>query len=378
MRSLEIWMGSYLRDRWEKRRARPRTNPTHILFGLVDHFEPVACGRSTVERERQRMRMWMESYPKLAAAHSDSDGIPPQHTWFYPIEDYRPEYLEDLSRLCAQGLGEIELHLHHGNDSPASLQGRLEEGVQNFNQHGALITQGHPPLRTYAFIHGNLALDNSMGDPKLCGVNNELQILQETGCYADFSMPTAPAISQTRKINSIYYAVDDPDAPKSHDTGVDAEVGVNGRRGLLLIQGPLALNFSRRKFGVLPRIDNAEIMGHYPGTPDRVRRWVRQHVHVKGRPEWVVVKASCHGALERHYDALLGSAAHRMYSYLEAAFRDRTGYRLHYVTARELYNIVKAAEAGQSGKPGDFRDYLIPPYLNRSASHFEQRNTGGE
>jgi len=378
MRSLEIWMGSYLRGRWEKRRARPRTNPTHILFCLVDHFEPVACGRSTLERERQRMRVWTEGYPKLAAAHWDSDGIPPQHTWFYPIEDYRSEYLDDLSRLCGQGLGEIELHLHHGHDTSASLRQRLEEGVQNLNRHGALITQGAAPIRTYGFIHGNLALDNSMRDPKWCGVNNELEILQQTGCYADFSMPTAPAISQTRKINSIYYAVDDPEVPKSHDSGLDAEVGHKDQDGLLLIQGPLALDCRHRKFGVLPHIDNAEIMGHYPGAPDRVRRWVRQHVHVKGRPEWIVVKASCHGALERHHDALLGAAAHRMYSYLEAAFRDRIGHCLHYVTARELHNIIKAAEAGCTGDPGDFRDFFLPPYLNRPSSHLAQRNTRGE
>ncbi len=150
---------------------------------------------------------------------------------------------------------------------------------------------------------------------------------------------------------------------------------MNSRKGLLLIQGPLALNFRRRKLGLLPRIDNAEIMGHYPATPDRIRRWVRQHIHVRGRPEWVVVKASCHGAEERHFEALLGDDAHRMYSYLEAAFRDRAGYRLHYVTARELYNIIKGAEAGLEADPGAFRDFLIPPYLNRPVAPAECRGT---
>ena len=32
---------------------------------------------------------------------------------------------------------------------------------------------------------------------------------------------------------------------------------------------------------------------------------------------------------------------------------------LHYVTAREMYNIARAAEAGESGDPGGFRDYRI-------------------
>ena len=44
---------------------------------------------------------------------------------------------------------------------------------------------------------------------------------------------------------------------------------------------------------------------------------------------------------------------------------NRPPFRLHYVTAREAYNIVKAAEAGCSGDPNDYRDYLIPPPANR-------------
>jgi len=38
------------------------------------------------------------------------------------------------------------------------------------------------------------------------------------------------------------------------------------------------------------------------------------------------------------------------------ANRDHT-IRFHYVTARELVNIVHAAEAGHSGNPGQFRDF---------------------
>jgi hypothetical protein len=369
MRSLEIWLAGYVRDQITRRIRKPVTRgPRHIVFCMVDHFEPVAHGRSTVDRERRRMRAWTERYSALAGRHWDSDGVPPQHTWFYPGEAYRAEYLDALSDMCRMGLGEIELHLHHGHDTAASLRGRLEEAVEKLNRHGALITDGTPAVRTYGFIHGNMALDNSMGDPRWCGVNNELQILQETGCYADFSMPTAPATSQTRKINAIYYAVDDPNAPKSHDAGVDAEVGKKHPEGLLIIQGPLALDWARRKLGLLPRIDNGVITGSYPATPDRVMRWVGMHIHVKGRPEWVVVKVSCHGAEEKDFEALLGDAADRMYTCLEARFRDREDDRLHYVTARELYNIVKAAEAGCEGDPGDYRDFLIPPYLNARES----------
>ena len=48
-----------------------------------------------------------------------------------------------------------------------------------------------------------------------------------------------------------------------------------------------------------------------------------------------------------------------MFSYLEKAYNDGTRYILHYVTTRELYNIVKAAEAGESGNPDQYRDYIL-------------------
>jgi len=114
--------------------------------------------------------------------------------------------------------------------------------------------------------------------------------------------------------------------------------------------------------GIIPRIENAEIQASNPPTPARVRNWVKQHVHVKGRPEWVFVKVSCHGAEDRSREVLLGNVADQMYTKLESRYRDRPGYNLHYVTARELYNIVKAAEAGRNGDPGMYRDYVIPQY----------------
>lgn len=351
---------------------RPR-GLVHVLFCKTDHFEPVAARRSTLARERARMRTWLEAYPRLAARHWDSDGVAPQHTWFYPAEAYRAEYLDQLSRLVAAGLGEIELHLHHGHDTSASLRARLEQGIAQFNTHGALLSAETPPRRTYAFIHGNMALDNGLGDPALCGVDDELTILQETGCYADFSMPTAPERSQARKTNAIYYAVDDPLRPKSYDWGEDAAVGRKDQDGLLMIPGPLTSNWRQRKLGIFPRLDIAEITGRWPGTPDRIERWVRTGIHVRGRPDWIVVKVSCHGAEERSFDALLGGGAERMHAHLEARFRDRPGFRLHYVTARQLYNIVKAAEAGCAGDPDEYRDFIIPPYVNqihaRGGSH---------
>src|SRR4029077_15024853 len=127
------------------------------------------------------------------------------------------------------------------------------------------------------------SLDNARPDGKYCGVNNELIVLREEGCYADFTLPCAPDPSQTRTINSIYYATDDPVRPKSHDRGTPVTVGVPPSGDLMIVQGPLGLDWGNRKYGLLPRIENADVRASMPPSPARVDRWVRAGIHVAGR-----------------------------------------------------------------------------------------------
>jgi len=77
-----------------------------------------------------------------------------------------------------------------------------------------------------------------------------------------------------------------------------------------------------------------------------------------------LIKVHCHGAQEADIDALLGGGADSMFRYLEERYNDGRQYTLHYVTAREMYNTIKAAEAGCNGDPFLYKDYVIKPYLN--------------
>jgi hypothetical protein len=63
-----------------------------------------------------------------------------------------------------------------------------------------------------------------------------------------------------------------------------------------------------------------------------------------------------------HPNAVLGDDMDKTLTYLEKNYNDGKKYRLHYVTAREAYNIVKAAEAGLTGNPEKYRDYLVKKY----------------
>jgi hypothetical protein len=351
-KNLHYWLGAYLR---EFTRTRPKpTGTTHIVLCIADHFEP-AWNHAPIAVQCERVATWVTNLPKLALRHRDADGHPLQYTFFYPIEEYAPEHLNELAGLRRLGIADVEVHLHHDNDTSAALRRTILDYTEMLHdRHGLLRRNPATNLVEYAFIHGNWALDNSLPDGSYCGVNDEITVLRETGCYADLTFPSAPSPTQPATINSVYYAVDDPHCPKSHETGTPAAVDRDAD-GLLLIQGPLTLNWKSRSRGLFPRIENGELTPDNPPTPQRADLWIRQHIHVAGRPEWVFVKLHTHGAEERHSAMLFGSSLDDTLTYLEKTYNDGARYQLHYVTARELYNIVKAAEAGRTGNPHCYR-----------------------
>ena len=353
-RAADKWLVPYL----FRRRRPPVAGVTDILLCVCDHFEPFHD--ATREEAFRRLDRWRREFPALSADFRDADGTRPAHTLFYPIEQVDHEVLDVIAGICENTHAEVELHLHHDNDSEENLRRVLEQGKEDFLRHGFLCRDADGRTR-YGFVHGDWALDDSHPTGRKCGVRNELAVLAETGCYADFTMPSAPDPCQTRTINSVYYATDTP-AAKSHDTGEAMRAGDAARPPgeggrLLLVQGPLGLNWRRRKWGVLPRLENGEVSGGNPATTERMRIWLELGVHVVGRPEWVVVKLHTHGALPANMNALLGEPGRAFHTALSERFDDGERFRLHYVTARELVNILHAAEDGNAGDPGEFRDH---------------------
>ena len=202
-RNIHLWLLGYIKSLLTPE-DKFNSQVKHIVFVIADHFEPFR------KKDRNVIDFWEKEYPKFADSFCDSHGHPPQHTWFFPIELYEPEIVEKLSNLCRKGYGEIEVHLHHRDDSEESLRNQIRKGIENLSNHGALKPQGKEYGPKFGFVHGDWALNNSRKDGRFCGVNNELRILREEGCYADFTLPSAPSDTQTKKINSIYYAKSNP------------------------------------------------------------------------------------------------------------------------------------------------------------------------
>jgi len=348
------WLPHYFQREFGFLLKKPKVK--HVLFSICDHFEPY--WHNTSEKiARQRLDKWVNEYPKIAGNHKDSEGEILKYSFFYPEEEYKKHDLDILSDLCHAGWGEVEVHLHHHNDTSANLRQTLVDYKKRLHEvHGLLPVNKETGEINYGFIHGNWALDNSRKDGKWCGVNDEITILQETGCYADFTMPSAPSDTQTRKVNSIYYAIDDPNKPKSHDWGEDAAVGKKSD-GLLMIQGPLGMrcngNFLNWK------IENGGILGNNPPTKDRVNYWLNKNIHITRLDEVVFVRLYTHGTQESIMKMLFDEGGfERLFAGLEEIAEERN-FALHYLSAREMANIVFAAEAGHNEYLPTLRDYFF-------------------
>jgi len=339
-RNLHLWLPSYLKFSLTNRKRR-QNRPLNVYFCIADHFEPY-WNRVDSDVARRRVSEWTSRFPKIAKRHRDANGRPPVHTFFYPVEEYDPEILDQLAELRRTGYGDVEVHLHHDADTSENLRRTLLGFTRMLHErHGLLRSDPASGIVQYGFIHGNWALDNSGRDGRWCGVNDELTVLKETGCYADFTLPSAPSETQTRKINSIYFAKDDPIRPKSHDVGESVRVGMWNEVDLLLIQGPLGLDWRNRKFGVIPRIENAEISRDNPATRQRIKKWVHAGIGVLGAADSVFVKVHTHGAQEENSKFLLGGHLDLIWDTMEQFYNDGSRYRLHYVSAYDMYLAIQ-------------------------------------
>jgi hypothetical protein len=341
----------------------------HLILALADHFEPAYVpgngrARAPHDEQQRRVEFWCHEYPKFSDPWRDHEGRPLVHTYFYPAEQYDSNQIERLADLCRSGWGEIEIHLHHGIDTPDSAD-NTRRVLTEFRdilayKHSCLSYQQGSTIPRYVFVHGNFALANSAGG-RACGVDSEMQVLAETGCYADMTLPTSalhPA--QTAKINSLYECGLPFEVRAPHRKGRDLQSGRPPGIFPLIVQGPLVLDFAAgkrlRPFG----IDNGALTGFRPPSLDRLKLWKQAAISVRGRPDWLFIKLHCHGMDLSQQASVLGDPMRRFLSELVGGARERNEV-LHFVSAREMVNIICAACDGREGNPGDYRDYRFKP-----------------
>lgn len=336
----------------------------HVVFVVANHFEP-GPGAEGVER----VKAWGKLARTTGNAVLDHDGTPFRHTNFFPAEQYERPLLEELCSLQADGYGEIEIHLHHGVSQPdtaANTKRMLEDFRDLLAEDHHCLSRVNPASKPmYAFVHGNWALANSAGN-RFCGVDNEMQILADTGCYADLTLPSVPFQSQVPRINAIYQCGNAFDRARPHRSGPSLRVGENPKLPIIFT-GPLIFDWSRRKAGVpIPRLEDGALASNYPLSIRRFDNWRNAHIGVRGRPEWIFIKLYSHGFFDWDQDAMIGEQLKRfMNDVLELA--EKTGtFKIHFASAREAFNMVMAAIDGHGGNPNDYRDYRLQQIMKET------------
>lgn len=330
----QVWLPGYLRHRLA---TLSQPAPRRLWVAITDHYEPY-WNRASPQTARERVTRWREAWPAIAARHADSRGRPPQYCFFYPEEEYDPALLDQLAEMARLGIADVELHIHHDNDTEArfvDVMGRFADTLHR--RHGLLRSMDGRIV--FGFIHGNWCLDNSRPDGRWCGLNNEITLLRRLGCYADFTMPCGPSAIQARLVNRIYWAIDDPLRPKSYDGGIVVRPGAPEPDGLLMITGPFVVGWVDR---LMPRIDVGELAAYARVTPRRIERWVR---HTPRIGEDAFLKLFSHGTQEENSGALLEGELDRLFTLLNN-YCAATAMQLHYVTAWRMRQAVEALRTG--------------------------------
>jgi hypothetical protein len=334
-RNAQLWLPGYVRGRMSAGRTPVGGR---VWVAIADHWEPYWLKPSD-EVAAQRVAVWAKHWPEISRKHSDSTGRAPQYTFYYPQEEYRPQFLDSLAELKRAGIADVDIHIHHDGEGQQNFVDRMSGFIQTLvNRHGLLRFSGGRPV--FGFIHGNWALDNSRPDGRYCGLNNEITILKDLGCYADFTMPSGSSPTQARTVNRIYWVNDDPLKSRSYDYGRVVERGSPGSGDLLMIPGPLALRWAGR---LVPRMDGGELASYDLPTAYRVDRWLDVAPRVG---DDIFIKLYSHGAQERNSSALLlEGGLDRLFTLLSDSCRKR-GLQLRYVSTWEMRNAVDAAARG--------------------------------
>jgi len=359
------WLVRYPFERLANRLQQNAFEKKHIIFTIANHFEPSwsANGLLDLDTQLRRLDEWHAQARATGEAVRDADGTKFRHTNFYPAEQYFPEILDKMAELQAEGLGETEIHLHHGVEKPDTAE-NLRKVLLEFrdclaDRHKLLSRFDGKGAPKYAFVHGNLALANSCGG-RFCGVDEEMQILADTGCYADMTLASAPDESQVAMINKIYECGHPLTEKVPHRGGKSLEEGRNHLQMPVIFTGPLVFNWTRTIRGVpVPRLEDGALVHNQPMDLARFNRWKNANITVKGRTDWIFVKLYCHGFFDHDQSACIGGDAREFFSKIIENGEKSGDYKVYFASAREAANMVFAAADGQKGTPDKFRDYRL-------------------
>lgn len=124
----------------------------------------------------------------------------------------------------------------------------------------------------------------------------------------------------------------------------------------MIITGPLAINIKTRHFEV------GQLEAWWGSNwSNRIPLWINNSPFVQGRPDWRFLKMYTHGVQSKKL--ILSQKFRNLFLELKK-YTATKGIKLHFVSAREAYNIIKAAELNSKSDPESYREFKVKSPLN--------------
>ena len=100
---------------------------------------------------------------------------------------------------------------------------------------------------------------------------------------------------------------------------------------------PPRLDFSSRKWGVLPRIENGDLTARRPPTLERLNLWLTVAPRLPGRENDIFIKLHTHGCQEANMNMLLGEAMRGFHQTMSGFATEYGWFTYQYVSSYEMY-----------------------------------------
>ena len=173
------------------RRPTPPAPSTYVC--VSDHFEP-RWRRPSLDEGRRRVGRWVEEYPKLARRHADSFGRSPVRTLFFPWREYRPEHLDAIASVARDGLFDVQSTSTTKTTPPTTSAARSPTSPARSTRATDSWARPVADRADHLGLHPRqLGARQPHPDGIFCGVDDELSVLVEAGCYADLTLPCVPS-----------------------------------------------------------------------------------------------------------------------------------------------------------------------------------------
>lgn len=326
--------------------TRGSNSPVHLYIALCDYFEPF-CGDVSQEIAEHRVVTWCKEYSRIAMFHQDTCGKFPIHTLFFSEEDYNPQLLDILNRLYKRHLADIEMFLPLTFEPIDNFRRKVEEFRDVLFHHHGFLRKGDDEKITYGFSHGFYSLYEHTTRTATSALSERIQILIDTGCFADFSYLTKKTC---KKIISNLNSSAQPQNTDSTQPLASVFPKEWTIKNLATIQDPAIFKWNPQISKIFPFFENGEISASKKFLPFRANLWLHNCIGINTDEQHLFLKLHTFGGQDQNIRYLLGeNGLHLLWNFMEKLCT-RHNFVLHYVSAWEMYRTINAICLGNTHK----------------------------